>query len=163
MKLFEMDDKIEALLADPAVMDPETGELLDEGPLKELEGEKERIVLYLGRYALGELTEADAVQAHVDRLAKRATGHRNRAKSLKHYIAQSCAKGDKFKDDTVKVRIGEVVSVDVFDEAEVPEKYKVQPPLPEMRVDKKAIREHLDGGGRVEGAQLARRRNAVVS
>ena len=163
MKLFQIDEAIEALLGDPAVMDPETGELLDEGPLKELEGEKERIVLYLARYALGELTEADAVQAHVDRLSKRATGHRNRAKSLKHYIAQWCVKGEKFKDDTVKVRIGEVVSVDVFDEAEVPEEYKVQPPLPDLRVDKKAIKSYLDDGGRVEGAQLSRRRNTVIS
>ncbi len=163
MHLFEIDSAIEALLGDPAVMDPETGELLDEGPLKELEGEKDRIVLYLARYALGELTEASAVQEHVDRLAKRAQGHKNRAASLKKYIASWCEKGEKFKDDTVKVRIGENASCDVIDESKVPDAYMVKPELPPKRVDKKAALADLKTGIVIPGVALMRRRNTVIA
>lgn len=163
MQLFKIDEAIETLLNDPKIMDPETGELLDEEELNELSDEKERVVLYLARKALDELGEAERVKRHVDRLAKRVKIHENAAKSLKKYIAGWCAKGDKFKDDTVKVRIGETVSVDVIDEKKVPAAYMIQPALPLPTVDKKTALADLKLGKKIAGVEIKKGRHTVIS
>ncbi len=42
-------------------------------------------------------------------------------------------------------------AIDVFDENQVPDKYWVQPPLPEKRIDKKAIKQDIDADIEVPG------------
>ena len=83
-------------------------------------------------------------QAH--RLLSRSVACSNRATSIRDYIAGWCAKGDKFKDDCVRGRIGESVSCDVYGEDAVPDAYIVQPDPPPKRVDRKVAPEALKIG-----------------
>ena len=163
MHLFEIPDAIRNLLDDPEVLDPETGELLDEARLTELMVEKERTVLYLARLSVEQAAEAEAVLAQADRLRARADSHKKSAASLKRYIAGNCEKGEQYADDCVKVGVRESMFTEAADDATAPEEYMVQKPAPDPRPDKKAILDALKKGTGVKGWSIGRNRYAVIS
>lgn len=180
LHLYEIPDKIRGLLADPEVMDPETGELLvlpqeewapTDGPdhlvldrrIKELAVEKERIVLYLAKRADEEAAESEAVKNVSVRGADRAKVLENSANSLKKYIAACCKKGDKFADEYVKVRIGGSMFAESADDTTAPEGYMVQKPAPDPTPDKKAILAALKADTDVKGWSIGRGRHTVIS
>lgn len=99
--------------------------------------------------------EAKALKEEEDRLATRRRQLEARELRLKQYAQQQMevARLDKLNAGIFKVRLQKnPTSVDVFDEAKVPDRFK-EPQAP--KVLKKEILEELKNGAVVEGAQLA--------
>lgn len=163
LHLFQIPDLIREALNDPEVMDPETGELLQPEVLEKLDNAKERIVLWLARYAVEEAAESLAVKMHSERLAKRSKAHENKAESLKRYIAGCCEKGEKFSDDCVKVSVRESTSCDITDPDQIPAQYfKTPEPIGPM-LDRAAVLKELRAGYQVKGTALKRTPFTVIS
>lgn len=163
LHLFEIPDKYREALNDPEVLDQGTGELYQPEVLEKLDTEKERIVLYLAKFAREQLAEAEAVKAQADRLKARAARHVAKAESLKRYMAGSCELGEKFADDTLQVRIGESTSVDVLEERDIPGTFFATPDPPKPKLDRAWVLRELRAGNAVKGAALKRTPFAVIS
>ena len=163
LRPFEIPDAIRAAMEDPEVFDPATGELLKPEVLEAIESDKERLILWCARRVQELIAEAAAVKAQAVTLSARSTALSNRAASLKDRIAFTCERGEKFADDCVRVSVQESKSVSVLNEEAIPAKYKVQPPTPDMRVDKAELLKALKAGEEVKGAALAVSRFAKVS
>jgi len=163
LRLFEIPDAIRSALADPTVMDQETGELLQPEVLEAIEADKERLILWCARRVRELVAESDAVKMQATTLTARSNALRNRADSLKDRMAFTCQKGEKFSDDCVRVSIQESKSVAVLNEEAIPAKYKIQPPLPDLKLDKKEILKALKDGEEIKGAALQVKRFAKLT
>lgn len=154
MKLYEISDKIEAVLI--AGTDTETGEITDEAlaALDDLEGELEQKALNVGCYIKGEEAEAEAVMAEAKRLQARAQIHKRRAERLLKYLA-SHVEGQSFKDARCQIGWRKSKAVEVEDVAKLPEEY-VRTKLT-LEPDKTTLRKILSAGIEVDGAELVER------
>jgi hypothetical protein len=105
VKLFEIADQIENILADETMVSRETGEISEAAieALTKLEMARDEKALAIARYCIGEVAEGKAVKAQADRLAKRAQAHANRADRLKRYIEAFLPEGTKLRDDVVNL------------------------------------------------------------
>ena len=103
MKLYEVGDEIERILAQE--VDQETGEITDEtlAKLDALEMERDEIILFIARYIKGERAEGGAITAEAKRLLARGQSHLNRAESLCRYIDRFMPKEHVVKDPTAVV------------------------------------------------------------
>lgn len=157
MKLYELSFALERLLADPAVLDPETGELTPDGEqqLDALQAELETKVLDIAAYIVGERTEAEAVEQQAKRLRERAARHERRAESLERYLARHLTPGSqRMADARVEIGWRRSTAVEV-DESKLPAQWwreKVE------RVPAKAeLSKALKAGETVDGAALVER------
>lgn len=161
MRLFEIDDRIEAILA--AGTDTETGEITDEAlaALEELEEQKEQKVLACAAYLKGELAEAEAVKKVADGLLARSKIHTNRAERLRKYIEGHIGIGEKFRDARSEVTWRGASHVEIGCAiAELPEEYRrtkisIEP-------DKKAIRDAIKEGEDVPNCWMQPTQKVVV-
>ncbi len=151
MRLSEIDAEIEGLLA--RGVDPETGEITDEcmANLEALEIERERKLLDIAVYMMGEEAEAKAVEEHAKAMATRARTHRNRATRLRRFLSEQIPNGSKLRDDRVRISWRNSERVDVDEDADLPERFLRRPP---PAPDKTALRNALKSGQEIPGARL---------
>lgn len=143
-KLWEIADAIEKTILDHT--DPETGEIGEgaSAALDRLVMDRDAKALAVARYLMGEKAEGDAVKAQVDRLARRARVHHNRADRLLRYLQAYLPEGHKLQDDVVQIRWSwpEVVEVDEsVDLAKWPEELVKTTREPRKTVLKRAAKE----------------------
>lgn len=159
MKLYEIDERLEALLLQAT--NRETGEI-DEAVWPEIEAlelAREKKLLDLACYQMGELRESEAVKAQADALARRAKIHKNRAERLKQFLATQVPQGQKLRDPRAQIGWRKSTAVEVIDEKTLPSCFlRRPPPVP----DKKLIGDTLKSGGKVPGAELQERQNLQV-
>lgn len=159
MKLYEVNDRIEYLLAncvdEQGALTEETAQMLDE-----LEDEREEKLLNIALYLRGEMVEGEAVAAEAQRLAARAKIHLNRSAWLKEYLAENMAEDEKIQDPRVRVSFRRSTAVEIEDPDTVPASYIIT--STEERIDKKLVREALKDGKEVPGCRLATRWNLQV-
>ena len=160
MKLYEIDQEIEALI------DPETGELVDENAFETLQMARqdkiENLVLWLKNLT----AEAKAVKEEADILLDRQRKLVQQAERLKDYI-RVILDGEKFKTPRCSVSYRASESVEIEDSAALLKwaesnhfddciRYKT----PE--ISKTAVKERLKSGQAVPGARICKNRNLVV-
>ena len=162
MKLFEIDDKIEALLNQG--LDEETGEISEEclEELAALEEAKDSKCLAVAAYLRGEEAEANAVQAVIEGLKRRQERHKNRAAGLKNYLEMHADPGKNLSDARVEIKWRKSTPVDILDEKLLPKQYWRVKPAPKPEPNKVKIAADLKLGEKVPGARLLQRLNLTV-
>jgi outer membrane murein-binding lipoprotein Lpp len=144
MTLYEIDQKLLDCI------DLETGEILNEERLNELQMERneklEKVALWIKELN----AEADALKAEKQAFADRQKAAENKAGSLKKWLADALA-GEKFKTTKVMVSFRKTKSVEVADIFALDENYVK---YSEPTADKAAIKKAIEAGEIVKGAQL---------
>lgn len=144
MTLYEIDQKLLDCI------DLETGEILNEERLNELQMERneklEKVALWIKELN----AEADALKAEKQAFADRQKAAENKAESLKKWLADALA-GEKFKTTKVMVSFRKTKSVEVSDIFALDENYVK---YSEPTADKAAIKKAIEAGEIVKGAQL---------
>ena len=160
MTIYEIDQRLLSLV------DPETGELLDEEAFASLQMEREAKIENLILWHKNAQAEAAAVKAEADALSKRASALKARSERLKSYAA-FLLQGETFRTPRCAISYHSSASVEVKDEkalaewaasASHMECIVLRPPA----VDKMAVKQLLRSGVRVPGVELVQKRNLVV-
>lgn len=158
MKLFEISDAIEQVLAEGT--NHETGEISEEAlaALDELEGDLESKALNVARYIVGERAEAKAIKAQADVLSARAKSHENRAKRLTKYL-QGHIGDASFKDATVTIGWRKSEAVEIDEGAGLSHRYLNPAP---STPNKALIRAELKSGQTIGGCRLVSRKSIQI-
>lgn len=155
--LYRAAEELRSLLEQ---IDPETGVLPDGfEQTRQLVASKSQAVT---AFILSNDREADMVEAHAKDLLDKVKTARKKSEWLRGYLASNMAATGilSIKSDdgtfTAKLEKERDVSVDVFDEKQLPADYLVEVPAT-FKPDKKLIKKALDDGFNVPGARLLRK------
>lgn len=155
MNLYEINAEIMALI------DRDTGEVLDFDRLSEmalaLETKKENVALYIKNLT----AEADAIKAEKDSLAEREKVKRAQVDRLSDYLSRFLD-GNPYESAKVKCTFRKSISCVVDDEADFMKKYpkfkKPQPP----KIALQDIKDALKSGTKLKGAALIEKYNLQI-
>ena len=160
MNLYDIDQAILALV------DPDTGEILDYEAFSELKMAREEKVEGMALWCKNLDAEAAAIKAEENALAERRKPLERKSESLKEYIAEILA-GDKFTTARVACTFRKSKAVVIQDEAKFIqamqesqhfEYLKYSPPT----VNKTEITNAIKAGKEVPGAQLVEKQNLSI-
>ena len=144
MTLYEINTALMALI------DDESGEITDYDKFTELEmtlaEKRENILLWIKNLN----ADAKAIKEEEKVLADRRKVIENKADNLRKYIEYDLA-GEKFKTARVSVSYRKSTAVNVLDLNKIPAEYLR---MKEPEADKTAIKEALNKGVKIEGAEL---------
>lgn len=156
---YFIDQRIEEALEE--AVDPETGEIVDEGRLDEvvaLQEEKQDAIEQIGLYYKDIKAAAEAVKAEKDQLAKKQKSLETRAESIKKYLA-GVLSGQKFKTPRLSVSYRASETTEIADKKAIPAEFFV---IPEPQVDKRKIKEALSKGEQVPGVYIKAHQNVII-
>ena len=160
MKLYEIDQAILALV------DPETGEILDYEAFSELKMKREEKIEGMALWHKNLTAEAAAIRSEEVNLATRRKSLEQKAERLKRYLTDLLS-GEKFSTGRVECNFRKSKSVEIQDEAEFIrtmqegqhfEYLKYSPPT----VNKTEITNAIKAGKEVPGAQLVEKSNLSI-
>lgn len=160
--LYEINAQIEQAWG--AAVDPDTGEIINEKALQELDGltmQREEKLENLALFYKNLSAEAEALKAEKMRLAARQAAAEKKAEGIKKYIAASMdsAGGEKIKTSKVAISWRKSESVSVDANAFLPEEYvTLREPIPNLTAIKKALK----AGEQIDGATLVASNNIQI-
>ena len=102
---------------------------------------------------------AESIKQAEKQMADRRKSIETKAQKIKDYLKENMIKTGITKIESPYFQISlknNPESVDVISQQLIPEKYFIQPPLPEKVLDKVALKEDLKAGIEVDGARLIR-------
>lgn len=160
MKLYEIDAAMDALI------DPETGEVMDVQAFDALAMEKGQKIENVACWAKNEKALAEEIGAEIKRLQERKKAAENRAERLKGYLLYATG-GQKYQTARAQISFRSSESTEITDEAGLIEwaesngydellKYR-QP-----EISKTAVKETLKSGVMVPGAQLVTSTSVII-
>lgn len=146
-------------------IDPETGELPAEyEQARSIVAEK---AVAVTAYIVESERSASAADEYVKELAARIKAQRKRVDWLKSYLSQHMAAAGVLKITdgrgifTATLSVGRDKSIDVFDQAQLPQDYLREIPA-KYEPDKTLIRKAIDDGFDVPGARLVARDRLTI-
>lgn len=145
MNLYEIDKAILACI------DPETGELIDEAALADLQMERTEKIKNVALWVKNLNASATALKAERDAFDERMKSAQKKADGLKKYLADAL-QGQKFSTDECVVSFRRSAAVAVLDEAVLPAEYIAEKIT--KSPDKAAIKAAIKSGIDVPGAAL---------
>lgn len=160
MKLYEIDKGI------LECFDMETGEILDEQKLEELQLERDKKIENVALFVKNLEAEKAAVKAEKENFTKREKSLDNQINGLKGWLKYALGADDfsekppKFKTSKVVIGFRKSESVEIFDQSILPKKYfkkKV-----ELVPDKTLIKETIASGKTVKGAFIRTKQNLNI-
>lgn len=159
MKLYEIDWEIQSCI------DPETGEIIDEKKLNALRMERDEKLENVALWIKNLEAEAAAYKVEKERFATRERVARNKAESLKTWLA-AALQGEKFTTTRAAVSFRTSEAVEITDPdfflqwagRENASLLSYALPTP----NKTAIKELIKNGEIVPGAQLVKRQNINI-
>ena len=153
-KLYEIDRRI------MECVDMETGEIRDLALLDSLQIERTAKIEGIACYIKNLLSDADAIKAEKDALAKREAQKRRAAESYKQYLAYHLG-GTEFQTARCAVSFLTSKSVEVDDIQLIPaELLRVKNTV---EADKKAIKAAIEAGQEVQGCCLVEKLNTQIN
>ena len=160
MKLYEIDQAILALV------DPETGEILDYEAFSELKLAREEKIEGMALWCKNLDAEATAIKSEETALAERRKDLEKKSASLKKYIAEILA-GDKFTTARVACSFRKSKSVEIQDEAAFIQAMQESQHWEYLKfskptVNKTEITNAIKAGKEVPGAQLVEKHNLSI-
>lgn len=162
MKLFDIDARLAACvkLNDTQAVDTETGEVIDLEAIAALEMERDEKLENLGCWYKQLLAEADALKTLKTAYAEREKSKRNKAESLKTYLADYLG-GKKFETAKVALtfRRSEAVEFDKAYLRSVPDEYLK---FKEPELNKTAVKKAIKAGETVPGCELVVKNNLQI-
>lgn len=145
MNLYEIDKAILACI------DPETGELIDEAALADLQMERTEKIKNVALWVKNLNASVTALKAERDAFDERMKSAQKKADGLKKYLADAL-QGQKFSTDECVVSFRRSAAVAVLDEAVLPAEYIAEKIT--KSPDKAAIKAAIKSGIDVPGAAL---------
>lgn len=160
MKLYEIDQAIQALV------DPESGELMDYDAFAQLQMEREKKLEGLALSIKNLSAEAKAIKEEEQALKERRTAAENKVKRLKEYLTRALD-GEKFKTPRCSVSYRRNKALEVTDVAAVAEWLDDHGHIDlvvysDPTIDKRAVGELIQRGEDVPGAALVERVSMTV-
>ena len=153
MKLYEI---IPALAA---LVDDETGEILDEEAFNELSMARDEKLEGLGMIIKNRTALIDELKAEKKRMSERIDTLTNQNEGTKSFL-DSVLDGHKFETARVRCSYRKSKAVEIVEENEIPEKFIN---VKETRTpDKTAIKEAIQSGETVPGCNLRENNNLSV-
>lgn len=152
MKLYEINEAIEACV------DKETGEVLDEAALEELQVEKAEKVKNIALWIKNLRSDEKELKAERDSFDARMKAAKNRRESLENYLAK-CLDGESVKDTQFVITWRASKYVNVLDEKKIPAEWWKQP---EPVMMTREMNDALKKGAVIPGVELAERQNMSV-
>lgn len=155
MTLWQIDEQIAKAIE--LGFDPETGEIMDESALEQLQMDRdvkiENIILLIKNIT----AETNAIRDEEIALAKRRKTGENRAEWLKKYVSASL-NGEKFQTPRCSASFRKTKAVKIMNSDEIPDDYiriKAEP-------NTMAIKDALKAGEEVPGAVLEDRLSLII-
>lgn len=150
--LYEINSQIDRVWG--AAVDPDTGEIINEEALQELEQlgmQREEKLENLALFYKNLSAEAEALKAEKMRLAARQAATEKKAEWLKQYLSQYMESGEKYKSAKVSIGWRKSESVQVDDTFLLPDEYLIFTVAPDKNALKKALKagEPMIGGARL--------------
>lgn len=139
--------------------DEETGELLDEEKLNELQIERDQKIEGVGLAVKNLTAEIDAYKKEIDAFQQRKRSAEKRLDGFKKWLLETL-EGQKFATPKVDIRFRRSETVDIPDESAVPDEYIVW--KTEGKPDKIAIKQAIKAGSSIEGCQLIQKLNISI-
>lgn len=152
MKLYEIDSAI------LDCVDVETGEIFDEDKFEELSLERDAKIENICLWIKNLKAEAEALKAEKDTFAQRQKVAENKMESLKRYIS-SYLDGTKFESAKVKVTFRKSESLEISEDAIVPDEYLR---FKEPEVNKTELKKAIKSGVEVPGVALVTNNNIQI-
>ena len=157
LTLYEIDQQISKAIE--LGYDPETGEILDDTALRELEMARDEKIENICLYIKDLKAESAAIKAEKASLDERQRASDRKAESLSNYL-QAMLNGENFKSAKCAVSYRKVSSVQIVDADLIPEDLQRKKVVVEP--DKTAIKEKIKAGHMVPGARLEERQSMSV-
>lgn len=139
-------------------IDFETGEILDDEKLQELQMEKSEKIENIALWIKNLESETKAIKDEINVLRERNELKERKIEKLKQYLTGNVEK--KFETSKVIISYRKSVSVNITDESKLEEKY-IKTKI-ETSVDKMAIKEAIKNGITVSGAELIEKQNIQI-
>jgi hypothetical protein len=130
--------------------DPETGELTDEAAFEQLQMARDEKIESVALWVKDLASEAEALKAEKQAFADRQKAAENKAESLKNWLKYAL-NGTSFKTTRAAVNFRRTKSVKVDNVLDLPAEYIR---YGEPSADKKAIKQAIEAGQTVSGAEL---------
>lgn len=160
MKLYEIDAAITALV------DPETGEIMDYEAFAALAMERDRKLEQMALWYKDLCAEATAIRNEEKILAERRRVSENRAERLKDFLDRMCG-GSAFKTARVAVSYRSSAAIEIEDEAAFVKAMEASGKTEYLTykaptANKTAIKDAIKQGAEIEGAALVQRQNISI-
>ena len=144
--LYEIDNEILQ-----CCIDNETGEIVDEERLAELEMERDKKIEGVALWYKDLVAEAKAVRAEAQELTQRARVTENKAEQLKKWISFAL-NGEKFKTERCNVTYRKSSKVIIDNPGKVPAAFWKE--ITEDWISKKAVGDAIKEGKDIAGAHI---------
>lgn len=149
-----------------ALVDSETGEILDYEAFEALQLERSQKAENMALWVLDLQDETEAIQREIKRLQDRKKSDERKIESLKQYL-QLVLSGEKLKTDTLTISFRKSEAVELNDEAVIQwaESTGRSAQLLKYRdpdVSKTAVKELLKSGVEVPGATLVNNTSTII-
>lgn len=152
MNLYEIDAAI------LECVDVETGEIFDVDKFEELSLTRDAKVENVCLWIKNLKAEAEALKAEKDAFAQRQKAAENKMESLKRYIS-GYLEGAKFETARVKVSFRKSESLEISEDAHIPDEYMR---FKEPEVDKVELKKALKAGMCFDGVSLVQSQNIQI-
>ncbi len=154
MNLFEIDQKIYE------TFDQETGEILDEEKLNELNMERAAKITNIVHFIKNLEADAEAFKKVADDFKSRKDSAEKKAASLRKYL-ENYMNGETFEseDKTAKISYRKSEAVEVTDVWKLPMQYQK---FKDPEADKTELKKALKAGEEIEGATLVTKMNMMI-
>lgn len=139
--------------------DPETGEILDDTALKELEMERDEKLENLILWVKDIRAEEEAIQNEEKALKARREANHRKGDSISQYI-QNMLGGQKFSTARCAVSYRKTTAVNILDVNLIPAEYRRVKVTEEP--DKTAIKNAIKAGNTIPGASLEERQSMSI-
>ena len=151
MNLYEINS---ALLA---CVDEETGEILDSEAFAQLLKAKDEKIENCALWIKDINGDIEKVSKEIERLSAIKSALTNKAKNIREYVSMALG-GEKYKTERISIYFTHPESVEITDEATIPDEYikVIKEPM------KTAIKEAIKAGKTVPGAALTKGTSMVI-
>lgn len=153
--LFELNEQIKNFQWE---IDEETGEILNEKDLDNIEMELKTKVEQLALWILEMETDVDAYEKYEKKFANQKKQTKKKIESVKNYLASALG-GEKFKTDRVNISYRKGESVKIEDGAVIPEEYLI---AQEPKIDKTGLKKAIKDGAVIDGVSIEESNNIQV-
>ena len=159
MKLYEINEQIQNILND--FVDEETGEIKENviADIDKLQEEKQSKALNIAKYIKNLTAESEAIYKEETSLKSRRNKLDKQIERLSEYLVLNIS-GEKIKDAQIEIswrksQFIEITNADILPKIFTAEKIVSIP-------DKKAIKNAIEAGAIINGAELKERLNLVI-
>lgn len=151
--IYEIDQRIQECV------DFETGEIIDEKQLSELQLERDKKIEGIACWIKNLSSDIADIKAEEEALAQRRKSKESKVESLKSYL-NSVLGNSAFETAKCRITFRRSQSVEVIDEDCIPDEYKIL--QTSFKLDKKSLGEALKSGELIEGVQLNEKYNIQI-